>query len=618
VEEPIYIYLSIYQADGQIIGVSMADEGRNNINNPASFVITKGAVIDHYKIIDKIGAGGMGEVYLAEDTELKRKVALKFLPDNLCKDEDCRARFKREAQAAAKLNHPNIVTIHEVSEYKFRPFIVMEHILGESLRFMLKDLDVTMDKAVKITLDLCEGLNKAHSEGITHRDVKPSNIIIDSEGRAKLLDFGLATIQGDEKITKTGSTMGTVGYISPEQVRGETVDHRSDLFSVGVILYEMITGRQPFKEDYEAATMNAILNDIPEPLVRYKSDLPDEMQRIVSKLLEKDVNLRYQNASDVLADLKRLNQIAIKDTPPPKPVDWWNRYIVTGAVAILLILAGYWIATEYILKSSAEPQTERKMLAVLPFKNLGDPDDEYFADGITEEIMSRLSSISGLGIISSTSSFAYKDTKKTLPQIAEELKVEYILEGNIRWDKGGGIDRVRITPQLIDMEGDIHIWSENYDQQITDIFSIQTMIANSIAEALDIQLQDSEKEEIQTKPTDNIDAYHYYLKAKEFLSNAYEPAEAVIPIGMLNKAIQLDSLFIAAHVALVELYGGFGYMSSRWYFEKFDSLKQKAKFHANMVSKLGKNTADEFIVRVIIIIMCCMILNQRNILIFKP
>ena len=282
----------------------MADN--NDDNTRTHVVLTNGTMMQHYRIVEKIGAGGMGEIYLAEDTKLNRKIALKFLPTHLCQDDDCRARFKREAQAVAKLNHPNIVTIFEVSEYNDRPFFAMELIEGRSLRELAAEKDLRFDRILELAIQICDGLRAAHEKKVVHRDIKPSNIVIDAYGRPKILDFGLAAIQGGEHLTKTGSTLGTIRYMSPEQVDGETVDHRSDLFSLGIVLYELITGRTPFERNNEAATLKSIGQDAPEPLERYKSEIPDELQRIVSKLLEKDPSTRYQSTASVISDLKPL------------------------------------------------------------------------------------------------------------------------------------------------------------------------------------------------------------------------------------------------------------------------------------------------------------------------
>jgi serine/threonine protein kinase len=275
-------------------------------DNTRSFVaLTNGTSVGRYIIIEKIGAGGMGEVYLAEDTELQRKVALKFLPLHLCQDEDCRKRFKREAQAAAKLDHPNIVSVHEVTEFGGRPFIVMAHIEGRVLTEYAKEEKLSVNKIIDLALQLCEGIHAAHEQGVIHRDIKPSNVLIDASGRARIVDFGLASFHGTEPLTKTGSTLGTVGYMSPEQVRGDRIDQRSDLFSLGVVLYELLTGLNPFRGDSEAATSHAITHDSPQPLARYNRNIPDGLQRIVDKALEKDPSLRYQHADGMIADLRR-------------------------------------------------------------------------------------------------------------------------------------------------------------------------------------------------------------------------------------------------------------------------------------------------------------------------
>ncbi|UCC44616.1 MAG: serine/threonine-protein kinase [Candidatus Zixiibacteriota bacterium] len=274
----------------------------------AHVALTKDTMVGHYRIVEKIGAGGMGEVYLAQDTKLNRKVALKFLPPHLCQDEDCRKRFTREAQAAAGLDHPNIAGIHEVGEYAGRPFYSMQVIEGQSLREIVKGEDLSVERILEIAVQICEGLQAAHSKGIIHRDIKPSNILIDVHGRVRIVDFGLAAIRGSEHLTKTGSTLGTIGYMSPEQVHGKEIDHRSDLFSLGVVLYELITRQNPFKRDSEAATLKAVSDDTPEPLARFKSSLPAGLQAIIDKALDKDVKTRYQHADGMLSDLLRLKQ----------------------------------------------------------------------------------------------------------------------------------------------------------------------------------------------------------------------------------------------------------------------------------------------------------------------
>jgi serine/threonine protein kinase/Tfp pilus assembly protein PilF len=549
-----------------------------NNDNAQSFVpLTKGTEISHYRIIEKIGVGGMGEVYLAEDTELDRKVALKFLPPHLCQDEDCRKRFKREAQAAAKLGHPNIVTIHEVGDYRGRPYFVMEHVEGRSLREFSEDKDLSIEQILELGIQICEGLQAAHEKGVTHRDIKPSNILIDSYERAKIVDFGLASIVGLDQLTKTGSTLGTIGYMSPEQVQGIQTDHRSDLFSLGVVLYELITKQNPFKRDSEAATLKAVSDDLVEPLARYKSDIPDELQRTVSKLLEKTPSLRYQHADGVASDLNRMiapTQSTISASPTKAKS---NLPLVVGGLVIIAILVvigiRFWPASESVTPGSSI--SERKMLAVLPFENLGAAEDEYFADGITDEITSRLAKLSGLGVISRTSAIRYKDTDKSLPQIAEELGVSFILEGTIRWDKSGDTDRIRITPRLIKVSDNTHLWAENYGRDMSDIFTVQADIATQIAYALDVALLKTEREALEKRPTENLDAYHAYLRGYERLWRYDYSAENLnLAVMTLERATELDPDFALAYAALSEAHSYTYHMGYDWTEERLVKAKE--------------------------------------------
>ena len=321
-------------------------------------------MVSHYRIVDKIGAGGMGEVYLAEDTELKRQVALKFLPPHLCQDENCRARFKREAQATAKLSHPNIITIHEVSEYQGRPFFAMEHIEGKSLRHLIKSQELDLDHVIKLSIQICDGLSKAHQAGITHRDIKPSNIVIDVEGRPKLLDFGLAAVKGAKQLTKAGSTLGTIGYMSPEQVRGEAVDHRTDLFSLGTVLYELIAARRPFQRESDAATLHAITHETPQPLSRYRMDVPSELESIVSRALEKDREKRYQSANEVLQQLEELREQMTEVEAKAVDLRVIQRILKKPRVAIPLtvILAFLAAAIFFIYQHRTNVQQARELL----------------------------------------------------------------------------------------------------------------------------------------------------------------------------------------------------------------------------------------------------------------
>lgn len=489
----------------------------------------------------------MGEVYLAEDTELKRKAALKFLPPQYTCEPDSKLRFKQEAQAAAILNHPNIITVYEVAEYQNRCFIAMEYIEGESLKELIRQKEIPVSKAIDIGIQICEGLQKAHQAGIVHRDIKSANILITRDGRVKILDFGLAKLKGVSRIAQSGSTEGTVAYMSPEQASGQEVDHRSDIFSFGIVIYELITSQLPFKGEYQAAILYSILNEEPEPLGRYKSGIPDELQRIVDKTLKKPPRNRYQNTADLLADLKELQKIIISDD---------------------LIV----------------PFEKRKMLAVLPFQNLGPAELEYFADGITDEITAKLAKISGLGVISRTSAIIYKKSDKTLKQIGQELGVQYVLEGTVRWQLStGGPSRVRITPQLIRVKDDTHLWAECYDAVLAEVFDLQSDTAGKVTTALGIALLEPERQYLISRPTDNLEAYDCYLRGNDYYQRGWSQKNFQIAVQMYEKAVELDPGFALAYARLsmanAELYW--------FYYDRTDERLAKAKAAVEKALQVG-------------------------------
>jgi serine/threonine protein kinase/tetratricopeptide (TPR) repeat protein len=538
----------------------MAGSDYQDNDNTQSFVaLTEGAMVSHYRILSKIGAGGMGEVYLAEDTKLKRQVALKFMPASLASNADMRERFVREAQAAAKLDHPNIISVYEVGEHAGRPFFAMAHVEGRSLRDYHTEEKLSIDRIIELGIQICEGLQAAHDKGITHRDIKPSNILIDTHGRARIVDFGLASVQGVEHLTKTGSTLGTVGYMSPEQVRGDHVDHRSDLFSLGVVLYELIARRNPFKRDSEAATLKAVSDDAPEPLARYKANVPAGLQAIIDKALDKDLSTRYQHADGMLADLikeKRLSDSksfsAHGSTPRRKPHRWW---VTAAVVAVLAVIALY--ITKPWESSQSNDEAKRIMLAVLPFENLGDPADDYFSDGITDELTSRLATVNGLGIISRTSAMQYKESAKGLREIGKELGVDYVLEGTVRWDKSGDVDIVRITPQLIRVADDLHIWADNYERPLDKVFSVQQEVSGEVISALNVTLLPNEEPATSPPPTTNMAAYDFYLQGNQYFLKSYEQPDFVIALEMFEKAIELDPGFAMAYAKASRVHSWF-------------------------------------------------------------
>ena len=444
----------------------------------------------------------MGVVYKAHDLKLDRPVALKFLPPELIRDPQARARFIHEAKAASALQHNNICTVHDVDETADGAlFIVMDVYDGETLREKIDRGPLPVSEAIDLAVQIAAGLAEAHRSGIVHRDIKPANIRITRSTVAKILDFGLAKLGGRTLLTTAGSTMGTAAYMSPEQASGDTTDSRTDIWSFGVVLYEMLAGQRPFRADYENALIYAILNTDPKPLSAVRPDVPREVERLVAKCLSRKAEDRYPSMEEILEDLRGSPAEAGESEPGrtergravPRGV---RRKIVWYSLAAFGIAAGgllgyllFWTGGE------GNPSAARlTMIAVLPFENLGPAEDGYFADGLTDEITSRLSAVSSLGVVSRTSSMQYKKTSKTLPVIASELGVEYILEGTVRWVKTPTGHRIRITPQLIQVSGDRHLWADNIDRSLDDVFAVQTEIANRVVDALGIVLREANRE----------------------------------------------------------------------------------------------------------------------------
>jgi len=500
--------------------------------------LTKGTLVSHYRIIEKIGAGGMGEVYLAEDTKLNRRIALKFLPSHLASDEDLRRRFTREAQAAAKLDHPNIVPVHEVSEYYGQPYIAMAHIEGESLRDVIKMGELSITESIELAVQICDGLQTAHEADIVHRDIKPGNIIIDKSGRARILDFGLATIPGEDKLTKTGSTLGTVGYMAPEQILGKRVGRQVDLFSVGVILYEMLTGRRPFDGDNDAAVVKAITDSTPDPIARFKSGVTAELQRIIDKALAKDPATRYQHADDMVTDLKRLDL----ETARPRK----KRTALWAAAAGLVIIVGGYFLSSYLMNHQQETGMTPPVLVVLPFENLGTSEGDFFSEGIADEITTRLALIDQMRVISRSSASKYSGSEKSVQQIGRELGADYVIEGTIRWDRSGEIDRIRITPKLIKTLDGYLMWAENYQEELSQIFDVQVEIAEKVVTSLGLTLLEPERGAPDYAPTDNMAAYNYYLRGLDISSKGMLKSHFLNAIAMFDSAVALDPNFALA------------------------------------------------------------------------
>jgi eukaryotic-like serine/threonine-protein kinase len=510
-----------------------------------------GTTVSHYKILEHLGGGGMGVVYRAHDTRLNRTVALKFLPPELTRDPEAKKRFIHEAQAASSLDHNNICTVYDVDESpEGQIFIVMAYYDGETLKKRIDRGPLKIDHAIDVAEQVAQGLAKAHGHGMVHRDVKPANIMITADGVAKIVDFGLAKLASRSVLTKAGTTLGTVAYMSPEQARGDPTDHRTDIWSLGVVLYEMVTGQLPFKGDYENAIIYSILNAQPEPMTALRTAVPMELEKIVQKSLSKDPRERYQHVDELLVDLRSCSKVTLQTTAqtqrPTVPLQRGKRLLRYAAVGALVALA---LVAYFLVPREEGRRFPYKKIAVLPFENLGSAEDEYFADGLTDEITSRLSSISTLGVISRTSSMQYKRTSKTLPVVAKELGVDYILEGTIRWVKTGGSQRIRITPQLIKVSGDVHLWADNIDRTIDDIFAVQTEIATRVVKSLDIVLGESEKDAIEAIPTHNLEAYQTYLRGLSYLHRS-ERLNIGMAIEIFHRAVQLDTTFALAYARL--------------------------------------------------------------------
>jgi non-specific serine/threonine protein kinase len=531
-----------------------------------------GETVSHYRILTRLGSGGMGVVYEAEDTRLGRHVALKFLPPQTAADGVSLERFQREARAASALNHPNICTVYDIDQQAGQHFIAMELLQGQTVADRIAQSPIAADELLAIGIEVADALESAHAKGIVHRDLKPANLFINQRGHTKILDFGLAkiervaagadvgleaeTIAHRNDLTVAGTAMGTTSYMSPEQARGQVTDARTDLFSLGALLYQMATGALPFQGNTSAVVFEAILNREPTPVTQVNPMLPPELNRILTKALEKDRNLRYQTATDLKTDLLRLK----------RDLDSGSRR-----------------AVESDSSAATRARTPDRSVAVLYFENLsGVKEDEYLRDGVTEDIITELSKIRGLKILSRPTVLPYRDKPVTAAHVGQQLKAAFVLAGSIR--RAG--NRLRITAQLVDTQNDSLVWSERYDREMADVFEVQDEIARKIAQALRITLSPQEQEALAVKPTENLQAYDLYLRGKSY-ARRMTRQDSEFALQMFENAVALDPSFALAYAAMATASAQY-----HQHFERTARWLERAKTASQRATMLGKASPE--------------------------
>jgi len=501
-----------------------------------------GQTVGHYRILAKLGEGGMGVVYEAEDLRLKRRVALKFLPPAATRSPRARQRFVLEAQAASALDHINICTVHEIDETEDgRVFIAMARYEGETVREKIGRGPLSLGEALDIAQQTARGLAEAHGRGIVHRDIKPGNVFVTNAGVVKILDFGLAKLAGVLSLTETGTAIGTAPYMSPEQTRASDVDHRTDIWSLGVLLYEMLAATPPFSGEHTAAVVQSILNETPPPISRVRAGVPAELTPVLQKALAKKPEKRFQRVDDLLASLLKISslsgsEIRTKSAPMPRrPSPPLTRYKAAAVLAALVLAAGL-----YLLQGGFAPQSGRvDSIAVLPFENLSsDLEQQYFVDGMHDALIADLAQIHALKVISRTSVERYRESEKTIPEIARELNVDAVVEGSVLRSK----DQVRITVQLIRGSTDEHLWASSYERDLKNVLALVGEAAQAISDEIEVALSPEEKAHFAENHEVDTEAHEAYLKGRYFV-NKFTGKDLRKSVQYFRESVEIDPDF---------------------------------------------------------------------------
>lgn len=555
-----------------------------------------GETILHYKILEKLGEGGMGIVYLAEDTNLKRNVAIKFLPKHIAANADERKRFEVEAQAAASLNHPNIATIHAIEQSNDQSILVMEFVEGKTIKKLVEQDggSFTIKKVLEIAIQVCEGLNAAHEKGIVHRDIKSDNIILTPRGQIKIMDFGLAKVKGGGGLTEIGSTVGTAAYMSPEQAQGEEVDLRSDIFSFGVVLYEILTTRLPFNAEHQAALVYSVINETPQPIARFNSNVSLELERIVFKALAKDKEERYQHVDDIIADLRRerknieyvkIDHDSLRSTPsqvnsrqPEKNIR--SFYIPSVILILLAVAAAYFVFFGQV--------SEINSIAVLPFSIASsDSSAEILSDGVTEGIINNLSSIPSLTIMSWTSVSHYNSQNADIREVGKRLNVAAVLVGRII-QQG---DSYNISVELVDAGNERHLWGAQYNKQAKAMYTLQGELSKAISDQLQVKLTGEEEQRLTKNNTENSEAYILYLTGNYFLNKRTRDAIRK-GIDYFNQSLEKDPNYALAYAGIAN---GYGLLAGNYYIspkEGYPKEREASLYALKLDNKLAEAHAS--------------------------